>query len=317
LFLKLEHTGPTGSIKDRIAGPMIDAAERLHGRANTRILVEATSGNTGISLARICHAKDIRLVLFVPDKVSTEKRALIRRFGAEVRITRSEISADHPEFYQNAARNFAIRTGTLYLDQFSNPENARAHEENTGPEIWDQMEHRLDAIVCGIGSGGTLTGLSRYFRRHAPEMQIIVGDPAGSAFSDYLTLGRPVRSRSYLLEGIGGQVMPSLADLSRVAEILSIPDHESYSTALRVLRLARISVGPSTGCLVAAAIRYCRRQEKPKRIVTFACDDGSRYESTLFNDAWIATHLGDTGTHSPEQRPSHLAMPFPSESEAA
>lgn len=288
LFLKLESQNPGGSIKDRMALSMVEAAERDGRLRPGGIIVEATAGNTGIGLALVAAVKGYRLILVIPDKMSVEKIAHLRAFGADVRLTRSDVSADHPDFYQNlAARITAETQGAHCVDQFSNPANPLAHEKTTGPEIWEQMGHDLDAIVCGIGSGGTLTGLSRYFAGVNPAIEFILADPEGSALAGYVNTGRPGPCGSYAVEGIGGSKVPPVADLSRVTEAITVGDAESFHTTRALLCKAGIFAGTSTGALVSAALRYCRRQTAPKRVVTFVCDSGNKYLSKVFNDYWM------------------------------
>src|SRR5215469_3300027 len=203
LFLKLENQNPGGSIKDRIALSMIEAAERDGRLAPGGTLVEATAGNTGLGLALGASQKGYRLILVIPDKMSQEKIFHLRALGAEVILTRSDVGKGHPEYYQEVAERLARETpGALYVNQFANPANPKAHEETTGPEIWAQMEGRLDAIVCGVGSGGTLTGLSCYFARVAPHVEMVLADPEGSVLAEYVTAGKlPPRAGSWLVEG--------------------------------------------------------------------------------------------------------------------
>jgi cystathionine beta-synthase len=288
LFLKLESQNPGGSIKDRMALSMIEAAERDGRLRPGGIIVEATAGNTGIGLALVAVVKGYRLILVIPDKMSVEKIAHLRAFGADVRLTRSDVSPDHPAFYQNlAARITAETEGAFCVDQFSNPANPEAHEKTTGPEIWEQMGHDVDAIVCGVGSGGTLTGLSRYFARVRPAVEFILADPEGSALAGYVNTGRPGPCGSYAVEGIGGSKVPPVADLSRVKEAITVGDAESFHTTRALLCQAGIFAGTSTGTLLSAALRYCRRQTAPKRVVTFVCDSGNKYLSKVFNDYWM------------------------------
>src|SRR5437762_10157301 len=181
LFLKLENQNPGGSIKDRIALSMIEAAEREQKIQKGSLIVEATAGNTGLGLALVASQKGYRLLIVVPDKMSQEKIFHLKALGAEVQLTRSDVTKGHPEYYQDKAARIARETpGAFYVNQFGNEANPWAHEHTTGPEIWEQMEHQLDAVVCGVGTGGTLTGLTRYFARVSPQTQIVLADPAGS-----------------------------------------------------------------------------------------------------------------------------------------
>src|SRR5213076_341320 len=215
LFLKLENFNPSGSIKDRIALSMIEAAERDGRLAPGGTIVEATAGNTGLGLALIGGAKGYRTILVIPDKMSQEKIAHVRALGAEVRLTRSDVTRGHPEDYQDmAARLAAEIPGAFYVNQFGNPANPLAHERGTGPEIWEAMGHHLDAVVCGIGSGGTLTGLSRFFARMSPRTEMVLADPAGSVLAPYIETGKIGEAGSWVVEGIGEDFIPPIADLS-------------------------------------------------------------------------------------------------------
>jgi cystathionine beta-synthase len=287
LFLKLECQNPGGSIKDRIAVSMIEAAEQSGDLKSGGTMVEATAGNTGIGLALVAAIKGYRLILVIPDKMSPEKIAHAKALGADIRLTRSDVDPGHPLFYKDmAARITAQIPGAFHVDQFGNAANPLAHEKTTGPEIWDQMNYRLDAIVCGIGSGGTMTGLSRFFARTEPNVEMILADPEGSALAA-LVQGTPASGGSYAVEGIGSATLPPIADVSRVYKAYSISDRESFETARELLKRTGIFGGASSGTLLAAALRYCREQEQPRRVVTFVCDTGGKYLSKMYNDYWM------------------------------
>jgi cystathionine beta-synthase len=226
-------------------------------------------------------------LLVMPDKMSQEKMSHLRAMGAEVRVTRSDVGKGHPEYYQDLAKRLAEELGGFYVNQFENPDNPRAHEATTGPEIWRQTEGRLDAVVCGVGSGGTITGLSRFFAKTAPEVEIVLADPQGSVLADYVKTGQVGQAGSWLVEGVGEDFVPAICDLSRVGKSYTIPDEESLVTARDLLRHEGILAGSSTGMLVAAALRYCREQKTPKRVVTFVCDSGNKYLSKMYNDYWM------------------------------
>jgi len=288
LYLKLESQNPGGSIKDRMAVAMIEEAERQGRLAPGDTIVEATAGNTGIGLALVAAIKGYRLILVIPDKMSVEKIAHARALGAEIRLTRSDVSPGHPDFYQDMAARIARETPRGYnINQFANPANPMAHEVTTGPEIWRQMEHRVDAIVCGVGSGGTMTGLSRFFARVQPDAEMVLADPMGSLLADLVRTGKAGPGGSYAVEGIGGSSIPAIADLSRVRRAYSISDPESFQTGRELLKRTGIFGGPSSGTLLAAALRYCQEQTTAKRVVTFVCDTGSKYLSKMYNDYWM------------------------------
>ncbi|WP_321884061.1 pyridoxal-phosphate dependent enzyme [Burkholderia cepacia] len=289
LFLKLESQNPGGSIKDRVGLTMIEAAERDGQLKPGGTVIEATAGNTGLGLALVARAKGYRVVLVVPDKMSSEKVLHLRALGAEVHITRSDVVKGHPDYYQDVAARLAKESGdgAFYIDQFNNPANPLAYETGTAPEIWQQANHRVDAIVCGVGSGGTLAGLKRYFQRVSPNTEFVLADPAGSVLADLIATGQIGTAGSWAVEGIGEDFVPAVADLNGVRTAYTIDDHESFTTARDLMRLEGIIAGSSTGTLLAAALRYCRAQASPKRVVTFVCDTGTRYLSKIYNDSWM------------------------------
>jgi cystathionine beta-synthase len=289
LFLKLENQNPGGSIKDRVGLYLIQAAEREGGLKPGGTLIEATAGNTGLGLALVAAQKGYRLLLVIPDKMSQEKIFHLKAMGAEVMLTRSDVSKGHPEYYRDIAERLARETpNSVFVNQFGNPANPQAHEETTAPEIWEQMNHRLDAVVCGVGTGGTLTGLSRFFARTAPQVEMVLADPAGSILADYARTGTVAAAKGgWLVEGIGGDSIPPVADFKRVASTYTIADAEAFQTCRELLLKEGIIAGTSTGTLLAATLRYCREQTQPKRVVTFVCDSGNKYLSKVYNDYWM------------------------------
>jgi cystathionine beta-synthase len=287
LFLKLENQNPAGSIKDRIGLAMVEAAERDGRLAPRGTLVEATAGNTGLGLALAAAAKGYRLILVIPDKMAVEKINHLKSLGAEIRITRSDVGKGHPDYYQDMAQRLAAETGGFYVNQFANPANPCAHETMTGPEIWAQMERDVDAVVVGVGSGGTLSGLGRFFRSVSPKTRMVLADPAGSVLADLVESGVAGEAGSWVVEGIGEDFVPPNCDLSLVAAAYRIDDRESLTTARDLLRREGILGGSSSGTLLAAALRYCRDQTEPKRVVTFVCDSGNKYLSKMYNDFWM------------------------------
>jgi cystathionine beta-synthase len=292
LFLKLEHQNPGGSIKDRIALSMIEDAERQQKIKPGSLIVEATAGNTGLGLALVATLKGYRLLIVVPDKMSQEKIFHLRAMGAQIVMARSDVKKGHPEYYQERAAEIARKTpGAFYINQFANPANPRAHEESTAPEIWAQMKHDVDAVVAGVGTGGTITGLSRFFAHASPETDIVLADPEGSVLSNYVKTGRiSTDVGSWLVEGIGEDFLPPVCDLSRVKKAYSIPDAEAFAVLRTLLKTEGIMAGTSSGTLIAAALRYCREQASPKRVVTLVCDSGNKYLSKVYNDYWMLDH---------------------------
>jgi len=289
LFLKLESANPGGSIKDRIGLSMIEGAEKAGKIKPGATLVEGTAGNTGLGLALVAQAKGYKLILVVPDKMSREKIFNLKAMGAEVVLTRSDVAKGHPEYYQDLAASIAEKTpGAYFINQFGNPDNPAAHEATTGPEILEQMDGRVDALVFGCGSSGTMTGLSHYFEKHSPATEFVLADPVGSILAQYINEGTlSTKSASWMVEGIGEDFLPTISDFSRVKKAYSISDKESFLTARELLKQEGVLGGSSTGTLLAAALKYCREQTEPKRVVTLVCDTGNKYLSKLYNDYWM------------------------------
>lgn len=289
LFLKLENQNPGGSIKDRIGMSMIEAAERRGDIRPGDTLVEGTAGNTGIGLALVAQQKGYKLILVVPDKMSREKIFNLKAMGAEVRLTRSDVAKGHPDYYQDLAERIARETpGAYFINQFGNPDNPAAHEHGTGPEILRQMDGDLDAIVFGCGSSGTMTGLSRCFAQHSPHTEMVLADPVGSILAEYINEGTlSEKSASWMVEGIGEDFLPTISDFTRVRQAYAITDKESFLTARELLEKEGILGGSSTGTLLAAALKYCRAQTEPKRVLVFVCDTGNKYLSKMYNDYWM------------------------------
>lgn len=289
LFLKLENQNPGGSIKDRIGRSLIQDAERRGVIKPGDTLVEATAGNTGLGLALAAITRNYKLILVIPDKMSAEKLHHLRALGAEIRLTRSDVERGHPEYYLDMAKRIADETpGAYFINQFNNPANPLAHEQTTGPEIWKQTGHAVDAIVVGVGSGGTLRGLTNYFRRVKPELEMVLADPEGSVLADVVEGRSLPQPGSWLVEGIGEDLVPPLFDCSLISKAYTISDAESFAAAHRLLREEGILAGSSSGTLISAAVKYAREQQAPKNIVTFVCDSGSKYLTKMFNDFWLA-----------------------------
>lgn len=299
LLLKLESQNPGGSIKDRIALTMIAEAEREGWLKPGGTIVEATAGNTGLALTLVGQAKGYKVLLVIPDKMSKEKIQHLRAMGADVRLTRSDVPHGHPEYYTDMAERLAQQIpGGFYVNQFANDANSLAHFQGTGPEIWEQSGHQVDAFVAGIGSGGTITGVARYLKSVGSDAQIILADPVGSTLAGIVNEGVPGPEGSYTVEGIGQNFVPDTADMDLIDKAYSIPDAEAIATARELLLKEGILAGSSSGTLIAAALRWCREQTEPKTCVTFVCDTGAKYLSKVYNDAWLA----DQGL---TQRPLH------------
>lgn len=288
LFLKLESQNPGGSIKDRIGLSMIEAAERDGKIKPGGTIIEATAGNTGLSLALVAAAKGYKMLVVIPDKMSQEKVYHLRALGAQIVMTRSDVAKGHPDYYQDLAERISKDTpNSHYINQFANPANPLAHETQTGPEIWRQMGEKMDAMVAGVGSGGTMTGLSRFFAKAAPHVEMVLADPKGSILVDYIKTGQVGTAGSWFVEGIGEDFIPPICDLSRVKKGYTITDDEAFRAARELLAKEGMFGGSSSGTLLAAALKYCREQTEPKRVVTFVCDTGGKYLSKMYNDFWL------------------------------
>jgi cystathionine beta-synthase len=291
LFMKLENQNPGGSIKDRVGLSMINEAEKQGRIQPGDTIVEATAGNTGLGLALVSRLKGYNLVLVIPDKMSQEKINHLRALGVEIILTRSDVGKGHPEYYQDYAKRIADERGGFYVNQFENVSNPLAHETTTAPEIWEQMEHQVDAIVVGVGSSGTITGLTRFFKQTSPTTEFILADPKGSILADYINKGvLRTDAGSWFVEGIGEDFVPSIADFSLTKKAYTVSDKESFDAVRDLLRNEGILAGSSSGTLLGAAIRYCREQTTPKRVVTIACDSGNKYLSKMYNDYWLLDH---------------------------
>ncbi len=291
LFTKLESANPGGSIKDRIARTMIEAAEADGRLKPGGVIIEATAGNTGLGLAQVGILKGYKLVLVVPDKMAREKIQHLRGLGVDVRITRSDVGKGHPDYYQDIAQRLADdMPGAVYMNQFSNPSNPLAHETTTGPELFQQLDGDIDAIVVGVGSGGTLSGLGHYFAKVSPKTEMVLADPAGSILEPLVNRNEKVEPGSWIVEGIGEDFVPDNCDLALVKKgnAFAVTDRESVHAARELLSKAGVLGGSSSGTLLAAALRYCQAQTTPKRVVTFVCDSGNKYLSKVFNDHWLS-----------------------------
>ena len=292
LFVKMESQNPGGSIKDRVAVSIIEQAEKDGLLKKGGTIVEATAGNTGIGLALVGALKGYRVILVIPDKMSREKILHLKALGTEIVFTRSDVSKEDPEYYHNIAERIVNETpGAFYANQFGNPANAKAHEETTGPEIWEQMDHNIDAFVAGVGSGGTLSGVGKFFKNISPSTQIVAADPEGSVIFDAVKKGTfSYEGGSWFVEGIGEDFIPDVLDLSYIDDAVKIPDSKAFETLDLLLKKEGILAGSSAGTLVAGAIEWCRAQTEPKRVVSLICDTGNKYLSKAFDEAWLSNN---------------------------
>ncbi|MDQ6824432.1 MAG: cystathionine beta-synthase [Candidatus Eremiobacteraeota bacterium] len=291
MLAKVECLNPGGSVKDRPVLEMISDAERRHQLRPGGTIVEATSGNTGTGLAMVAAIKGYRCILVMPDKVSEEKVRLLRAYGAEVVITPTKAPASSPESYYGVASRLASEIpGAFQPNQFANPLNPAAHEKTTGPEIWEQTAGRITHFVSGIGTGGTISGVSHFLKRQNPTITVVGADPEGSIYSGDT-------AKSYKVEGIGEDFLPATVDLKAIDRIERVSDKESFLMARRVCRQEGLLVGGSSGTALVAARRVAQELPAEAIVVVLLPDNGRGYLSKIFNDEWMRTNgfLGEEG----------------------
>ena len=289
LFVKLESQNPGGSIKDRVGLAIIEEAEKSGELKPGGTIIEATAGNTGIGLALVAAIKGYKIILVIPDKMSREKILHLEGLGAEIVLTRSDVPEGHPEYYQDLARTIAAKTpGSFLANQFSNPANPMIHRTTTGPEIWEQMGGDIDAVVAGVGSGGTITGLAEFFKEKNSNIQMVAADPEGSIIADAVIKGSfSYDGGSWLVEGVGEDFIPDNLNVDLLDDAEVVTDKEAFQTLQILIREEGVLGGSSTGTLVAGAVKWCQKQTSPKRVVTFICDTGNKYLSKAFNKSWL------------------------------
>jgi cystathionine beta-synthase len=291
VYAKADIFNPGGSVKDRIGGPIIEAAERDGTLKPGGTIVEGTSGNAGIGLAIAAALKGYRCIFTMPDKMSQEKVRLLKAFGAEVIITPTAVPPDHPDNYVMMAKRIAEETPNAVLaNQFYNPANPQAHYDTTGPELWEQTAGRITHFVSAAGTGGTITGVGRYLKEKNPDIKMISGDPIGSILAEYWrTDGRSVpEGVPYKVEGIGQDKLPGTLDLSLVDDYRTVSDRDAFAMARRLTREEGLFVGGSAGLITHVALEVAREIDDPEAlVVTFLCDTGERYLSKLYNDEWM------------------------------
>ena len=289
LYAKAEFFNPGGSVKDRIGVAMIEAAEREGRLKPGGIIVEATSGNTGVGLAIAAAVKGYRCIFTMPDKMSQEKARLLRALGAEVVITPTAVPPDHPESYLMKGRAIAAaHPNAIFADQHYNPVNPEAHYRTTGPELWEQTAGKITHFVCSPGTGGTVTGVGRYLKERNPKIRIVAGDPAGSIYKAYAETHQKGEGQPYKVEGIGGDKIPSSLDFAVIDQWITVSDKDAMLMTRRLAKEEGLFCGGSTGVNVIAALDVARRVDDPKAlVVTVLADTGERYLSKVFNEEWL------------------------------
>lgn len=290
VYVKAEFFNPGGSLKDRIGLAIIEAAEEEGRLKPGGVVVEGTSGNTGVGLAIGAALKGYSCIFTMPDKMSDEKVRLLRAYGAEVIITPTAVPADHPDNYVMKAKSIAKTTpNAMFANQFYNQANPEAHYRTTGPEIWDQTEGKITHFVASAGTGGTVSGVGRYLKEKNTDIQIISGDPEGSIYAEYSRTGEIGSSHPYKVEGIGGDKIPDTIHFEYIDEWITVSDPAAFRMARRLAREEGLFVGGSTGLNVHVALEVARRlgEDAEALIVTIAADTGERYLSKVFNDDWL------------------------------
>ena len=288
LYGKCEFMNPGGSLKDRIGLAMVDAAEREGALKAGGVIVEATSGNTGMALAMVAAIRGYRCIFTMPDKMSQEKVKLLRAFGAEVVIVPTAVPPDHPEHYTVKAATIARETpGAILANQFYNPANPQAHYETTGPEIWAQTQGRITHFLAGSGTGGTISGVGRYLKEQNPEVQIVGVDPAGSILKAFFDRGELIESEPYKVEGIGSDKIPGALDMSVTDRWITVSDAESFAMTRRLAREEGLFAGGSSGLVVHAALEVAREFGEDAVVVTLLADWGEHYLTKVFDDDWM------------------------------
>ncbi len=289
VLAKAEQLNPGGSVKDRIGLAIVEAAERSGALKAGGVIVEGTSGNTGIALAVAAAIKGYRCIFTIPDKMSIEKIRLLRAFGAEVVVVPTAVPPDHPEYYVQKAKAIVDATpGAVLANQHFNPVNPEAHYRTTGPEIWEQTGGKVTHFVCSPGTGGTVSGVGRYLKERNPKVRVVAPDPVGSIFAEYADSHRKGEGFPYKVEGVGGDKIPTALDFEVVDDWVTVSDREAFRMARRLTREEGLFVGGSSGMNVHAALDLGRRLDDPNAlVVTVLCDTGERYLSKLYDDAWM------------------------------
>ncbi len=288
VFAKLEFLNPMGSIKDRIARYMIEKAEREGKLKNGQLIIENSSGNTAIGLALVALQKGYRLKVVVRDSLSKEKMDQLRVLGVDIHAVDHTLPPEHPDSYNNITPRLAAETpGSYFPDQHNNRDNNETHYMTTGPEIWEQMEGRIDVLVAGMGTGGTICGAGRFLKEQDPRIQVIAVDPVGSVFYDWFYRKQLVKPGPYLIEGLGDEFLIKTADFDVLDDMIKVSDRDAFHMARKLVRIEGVLGGGSSGAAMWAVLQVAGKLKPGSRIVTIFPDGASRYLSTIFNDDWM------------------------------
>ncbi|MFP5518451.1 MAG: PLP-dependent cysteine synthase family protein [Bdellovibrionia bacterium] len=288
-YAKVEYFNPGGSIKDRVALAMIEEAEKRGELKPGGTIVEATSGNTGVGLAMVAAIKGYRCIFVMPEKMSEEKRSILRGYGAKVVITPMGVEPEHPLSHYSVAKTIAQKTpNSFYVNQYNNADNPERHYRTTGPEIWQQMDGKVDVFVGGAGTGGTLTGCGRYLKEKNPNIKVVCADPVGSILYDLYYSGKVVTPPgSYQVEGVGEDMLPDNVQMKYYDAFVQVTDPEAFELTPKLASLEGLLVGPSAALALVGAYKFSQTLEKPSNIVVIFPDSGRAYLSKAFNDQWL------------------------------
>ena len=287
VFVKLEFFNPTGSVKDRMAYYIVTEAMKAGHLKPGDTVIDNSSGNTGSSLAMVASVLGLKCIITTPEKTSQEKVDLIRSYGAELIVTPTEASHDDPAGCYMLARNLARRHGYFDLDQYNSQQNVKAHYHLTGPEIWKDTDGRLTHFVCGIGTGGTFSGTSRYLKEQNPKIQMIAVDTEGSIFASFIRNEELPEPEVYQIEGIGSDVVTEALHKDLVDEVITVSDKDAFNRARLIARNEGISGGGSSGAVAVAIEEVARRLDESAFVVGLFADGGIRYLSKCYNDDWM------------------------------
>jgi cystathionine beta-synthase len=322
VWVKADYLNPGGSVKDRIGVLMIDQAERKGLLKPGGTIIEATSGNTGMGLALVAAVRGYKVVFTINDKQSKEKIDLLKALGAEVIVCPTAVEPDDPRHYHQVAQKLAKEIPNAYYpDQYSNPDNPRAHYLTTGPEIWEDSGGRITHFICGLGTGGTVTGVAQFLKEKNPNIKIIGVDPIGSIYYDYFKTGKKVKGTTYVVQGIGGDCLHATLDFKLLDDVVQATDEESFVYTRRMARLEGIFAGGSCGSVISAALKLARALPAEACVVVFLPDTGMRYLSNVYNDDWMRTrgyvdsevslHAGDIVRSKPQGKARELQIARP------
>jgi len=288
VLAKVESFNPGGSVKDRIAMSIIEAAEKEGRLKPGGTIVESTSGNTGAGLALVAALKGYKVIFTMPDKMSAEKVRNLQAFGAEVIVTPTAVPPDSPESYYSVARKIAEETPNAILaNQYFNPLNPEAHYKTTGPEIWQQTQGKVDFFVAGMGTGGTITGTGKFLKEQNSQVQVVGADPVGSILKEYFYSGKMAEAKPYKVEGVGEDIIPGTIDFQYIDDVIEVTDKESFNTARAITREEGIFTGGSGGLAACAALKAAKALPEDKTVVVLLPDSGFKYLTTFYSDQWM------------------------------